>query len=78
MHNKLHMNKLESPGPKDALCQISMHLIKVVVHVKKIIKDFCYINLYPLSAWPFMIPGKLFEQIGQWFMRRRLLKVFYI
>ena len=38
----LHLNKLESPSPKDALCQVWYKLIGPVVLEKKILKYFQY------------------------------------
>jgi len=50
----LHLHKIESPGPKDAPCQILF--VRPVDH-ENILKVFCYINPYiklcSLRAWPF-------------------------
>jgi len=58
--------KCESPCPKDAPCQISMHPSQWFMRRrKKIFKCFCFINVYktmPLRAWSFVTPETLFEQ----------------
>jgi len=70
----LSLSWLESPGLKDAPCQLSM---QVVVHEKNILDDVCYIKLCHLknfiwthfSLLPNYVLYKMSMHSSKWFTR---------
>jgi len=58
------MNKLKSPSPINAPCQILMHAGHWFMRrtFLKIFAIYTYIKICALRAWPFVTPGTSSEQ----------------